>query len=560
MHRRIFIAFSILVISLMFTTPVFAVKTYHAERFDVQIDIQENGSALITETVEFQFIGDPFTFVFREISARNTDGITFLEASMDGIPMPQGTQPGQAEVEQGDPLKVTWHFSPTSNSSHIFIVRYRAEGVIRTGDADTLIWRAIPEEHDYPISHSTITLTYPPKARLIEEPTLEWNFDAVWEEDRIILTAGDLAENEDLILTARFARGSLTEAAPGWQTQLERASAATSRALPVGFIAGMATLILGGIGLLADARVHTRELTTPPIISTASPPSDLSPAIAGKLIGQSHTFMGTIFDLAQRGVLEVRQEKDLLGTKTYMLLRKSQTTLLLPFEQGLLDTLFGPGESKINMNEIAARLAMQSAPYEEQLEQELLERGWLDLERKHKHTWLVVRAVLLMIVSMMVFLLSIIGAVASLPENSNWLVWLIALAGISAALFILSVPLLVSARTYSILTPAGAEQSARWKGFAEYLKRVSKGREPAISPDYFERYLAYAAVFGLGANWAKYFQNLGGVPLPVWFHAIAGSRSDFSAMVAVMSASDAAGAGTGGSGGAASGGGSSGAG
>ena len=243
-----------------------------------------------------------------------------------------------------------------------------------------------------------------------------------------------------------------------------------------------------------------------------------------------------------------------------MLVRKSLMAPLHPFEQGLLDTLFGPAESKINMNEIATRLTMQSAPYEKQLEQELLERGWLDLERKHKRTRLVVRAVLLMIVSMVVFLLSVIGAIASLSENSNWLVWLFALAGISAALFILSIPFLISARTYSILTATGGEQAARWKGFAEYLKRVSKGREPAISPDYFERYLAYAAVFGLAANWAKYFQNLGGVPLPVWFHAIAGSQSDFSAMVAVMSVSDAAAAGGGGAGGVASGGGSSGAG
>lgn len=61
--------------------------------------------------------------------------------------------------------------------------------------------------------------------------------------------------------------------------------------------------------------------------------------------------------------------------------------------------------------------------------------------------------------------------------------------------------------TFSTLTPAGEEQSMRWKGFAEYLKQVSKGKEPAISADAFERYLAYAAVFGLGAHWAKYFQQ-----------------------------------------------------
>jgi hypothetical protein len=77
----------------------------------------------------------------------------------------------------------------------------------------------------------------------------------------------------------------------------------------------------------------------------------------------------------------------------------------------------------------------------------------------------------------------------------------------------------------------------------------------------FEIYLPVAAVFGFGAKWAKYFQKLGGVPLPVWFHAMAGSNGDFSGMVAVMSASDSAGAGADAGGAAgASGGGSSGAG
>ena len=137
-----------------------------------------------------------------------------------------------------------------------------------------------------------------------------------------------------------------------------------------------------------------------------------------------------------------------------------------------------------------------------------------------------------------------------------------ALAGAGIGLFLLTLALLIYVGTFSILTPAGEEQVARWKGFAEYLKQVSKGREPAIRPDYFERYLAYASVFGLGAGWAKYFEKLGGVPLPVWFHAQTDSHASFGAIVAVMSASDSTGSsGDGGAGaGGASGGGSSGAG
>jgi uncharacterized membrane protein len=157
-----------------------------------------------------------------------------------------------------------------------------------------------------------------------------------------------------------------------------------------------------------------------------------------------------------------------------------------------------------------------------------------------------------------------LGAVltgAALSKGAGWLTWAAGAAGICASLFVLSLVLIIYAAAYSVLTPAGEEQKIRWKGFADYLKQVGRGKEPAISPDYFERYLAYAAVFGLGAAWSKYFQKLGGVPLPVWFHVLPGSTGDFGSMVAVMSASDSTGAsgGAGGAGGA-SGGGSSGAG
>ena len=562
MIRRLFITFTlILLMSLFLATPASAAKSYHAERFDVNIDIQENGSAIITETVEFHFSGDPFTFAFREISATETDGITFLDASMDGFLMPPGTQAGQVEVEAGNRMRVTWHFPPTSDSAHVFTVRYRADGVIRKGDADMLVWRAIPEDHDYSISKTTITLTYPSKAMPLEAPTLSRSFDTSSSDDRFILTLGGLAEDEELILTANFAPTSLTQSAPQWQVRKEQTEAATARALPFGFGAGLATLILGGLGLFTYARSNARELNISPLISNASPPSDLSPAIVGKLTAQHHAFMGAVFDLAQRGLLEVREEKGYWGTRNHELVRQGIAVTLEPFEQGLMDALFKPGETQINMSEIGARLASKKKLFDEPLEQELIQRGWLDLERKTKKTRLTAAGVLTMLLSFIVGFITMAAGGFALSGNPDWFVPLAVLIGISAGLFFLSIPVLIYAGTYSVLTPAGEELSVRWKGFAEYLKNVSKGREPVIRPDYFEKYLTYAAVFGLGAGWAKYFQQLDGVPLPVWFHTMAGGRGDFGAMVAVMSASDSAGASAAAGGGAgASGGGASGAG
>jgi uncharacterized protein (TIGR04222 family) len=561
MTRKFYILLLLIpLISILAVEPAFAAKSYYAEFFDVQIDLQDGGSAVITETVKFHFEGDPFTSAFREISARETDGLTFLDASMDGIPMSAGTKAGQVEVEGSDPLRVTWHFSPTSDAAHVFTVRYRAEGVVRKGDADTLIWRAVPEDHEYSIERSTVIVTYPPTATLLEPPTLNRDFDTVADKQRVNLTAGGLAEDEDLALTARFASGSLTQVAPQWQTEQEQANAATARAIPVGLATGFATLLLGGLGLFTYFRANRRELTISPVVLSANPPSNLSPAIVGKLTKQPQTFMGAIFDLAQRGVLEVREETGHWGTKNHVLVHQDQSVALSPFERGLLDALFKPNEKQINLNEVAGRLGAKQGLFDEPLEQELIQRGWLDLDRKQKRTRLFRIGWIALFLAGILFAALLLGV--DQHQNIQLAVVLGGLTGISLGLFVLSLVLLIYAGTLSVLTPAGEEQAARWKGFAEYLKQVSRGREPAIRPDYFERYLSYAAVFGLGANWAKYFQELGNVPLPVWFHGMTGSESNFGAIVAVMAASDSSGAGGGAGAGSAgaSGGGSSGAG
>jgi uncharacterized membrane protein len=234
---------------------------------------------------------------------------------------------------------------------------------------------------------------------------------------------------------------------------------------------------------------------------------------------------------------------------------------LRPHEQGLLDAIFKTGQTQVKMSEVAGRLAAKNSLFDEPLEQELIQRGWLDPQRKSKRTILTVIGLIAMFAAIALFIACLV-AINIVLDDLNLVTLIAALSGLSTGLFLLSIGLLIYAAMFSILTPSGEEQMARWKGFAEYLKQVSKGREPAIRPDYFERYLAYAAVFGLGKKWAEYFQTLGGVPLPVWFHATAGSHADFGAIVAVMSTSDSAGASAGGGGGGAgaSGGGSSGAG
>src|SRR5690349_5474748 len=117
MNRKLYILLLLIpLVSILVVQPAFAAKSYYAEFFDVQINLEDGGSGGITGTVNFHVEGDPFTFAFREIAARETDALTFLNASIDGIPMPESTAAGQVEVEGSNPLRVTWHFPPGSDA------------------------------------------------------------------------------------------------------------------------------------------------------------------------------------------------------------------------------------------------------------------------------------------------------------------------------------------------------------------------------------------------------------------------------------------------------------
>lgn len=558
MIRRL-LALLTLLAALWLPVTAQAAKTYYAERFDVRLGLQPDGTLAVTETIVFHFEGGPFTYVFRELAYTELDDIDQVRAALDGEALSPGTGPGQAEIGSGRPLRVTWHLAPTSDATHTFTLTYRVLGAVRRADADVLIWRAIPEEHDYQIRATTVTLVYPAPLQPLETPTL--NRPAALEASTVGVSfmTSDLGENQDVIVTARFAAGSLITTPPNWQARAETQAAAVSRAWPIGVVAGLITLTVAGLGLWMVARANQRNLVAEPPTSTSIPPGDLPPALVGRLTGQSANFMGALFDLAQRGWLEIREQAGWLGSKRYLLELKPGPEPLRPHEQALLNDIFKPGQTSLAMSEVPTRLAGHRS-FEQQLETELVEQGWFDPQRKAARSRSGVLWLVGLLAAMGLFIGGVLWGGTLLDNGRGDLNWPAIVVGVGAGLFIGSAVGLVYAGTLSPLTPAGEIEAARWKGFRLYLKDVSRGREPATRPDYFERYLPLAAVFGLGAAWAKYFQRLGGVPLPVWFHATAGSAGDFGAMIAVMSASDSAGAASAGGGAGASGGGASGAG
>jgi len=262
MARKLLISVLVLVVAgVLLTACNGDGKSYSANRFDVDLAVQPDGSLIVAETVDFCFEGGPLSYVFCDLAFPEIDGIDRLQASLDGQVLPQGTGPGQVEIEAGDPLKVTWHLPPTSDAMHSFGLVYRVQGAIRQmDDADALIWRAVPEEHDYEIASSTVKLSYPPSAQLLSQPTVQGANAAVeTSESQAVLQVQNIGADEDLIVEARFAPGSLIDAPPAWQAaQTERASQVRP-AQVLGLGVGLLTVIVGGgLGWLLDSWLGTK--------------------------------------------------------------------------------------------------------------------------------------------------------------------------------------------------------------------------------------------------------------------------------------------------------------
>ncbi len=218
MWRKL-IAFMLFFGALLISVPsAFAQeKSYSADRFDVDVVVHSDGSLLVTETVVFTFVGEPFTFVFREIPTSKTDGVEIMAASVDGRFYPQGTDAGQVEIDPGSNIRVTWHMEPTANSTRTFVLEYRMLGVVRQEDgADLLRYQPLPDEFEYGIDNSTVTVTYPSSADMLETPSVTAGEAQVDRTSNVVtFSRQNIEPDQTLIFNMRFAEGSLMRRPPG---------------------------------------------------------------------------------------------------------------------------------------------------------------------------------------------------------------------------------------------------------------------------------------------------------------------------------------------------------
>ena len=519
-------------------------KDYSARRFDVVLRVLGQGALEVTETVVFQFEDGTFSYVTREIPTRRTDGIEILSASMDGREMPFGEGPGQVEVTQKSRVRVRWRFDPAAHSTHTFVLKYIARGVVQREDgADFLAWQALPRERGYRIASSTIDLRLP--AEPLQPATVRTRrvraANLTQDGDTVRVTAQDLRSNGAIELQVRFRPGSVVAAPPDWQARQMRAAERGPRWLAAaGVVLAVALVVLFALRQNYDA--PPREPAA--VAATAAPPDSLPAPVAGALAtdGRPRTehAMATLIALADRGDISITAEpRGFLGQREFTISRALGAAPLPGYEQTVIDTVFAGRDGlkdSVKLSTAASRLGLRSGRFSRAMQQHLIEAGFMDEARKGVRDRYGYVALAFLIVGIGALIVSL---VALRTEHGPWPL------AIGAALLIAATTAAIFHHATTALSNEGLRRGHAWRAYRRHLRSVARERAPLAGN--VTRLLPYAVAFGLASIWAKYAEHTAAA-VPAWFQAAATDPRAFTAFVAA-SGHGASGGGAGAAGG-----------
>ena len=243
--RRVFVLVLLFAVVLLSPAGAFAAKDYRAESFDVTLVVEPGGGMVVTERIRFVFGDDGFTYVYRGLPSRRTDGVAVLDVAMDGRSFGPGDDPWQFELERKDgQRRVVWHFPEVRGATHTFELTYRVSGVVRFEAAeDVLEWYALPTSHVYGIDCASVEVRVPAGVALLEPLLLDPPAQSVSGERPLRVTRCGFGRDDSWLLRARFAPRSLVAAPMDWQ----RRAATASRYAPV-FLGLGGMIMLAGVG------------------------------------------------------------------------------------------------------------------------------------------------------------------------------------------------------------------------------------------------------------------------------------------------------------------------
>ena len=512
------------------------------------MQVQDDGSLAITETISFAFDGS-FSGAYRDVPLREGERITDVSVSENGLRYAPGAS---AELgSQGAPntfgttpidggYRIVWHYAAFSDV-RAFTIGYTLSNVAvafdDVVDVDLKVWG---DQWDQTLGHLTAELTLPGRAtgsswRVWGHP-VSVRGDVTRQPQQALLRAVDVPPHQFVELRAVFPRSLLTstggtrvrrgDALP--RIVAEEASAAADFRrdqekihdaldhLPRTILILLAAALLPALGVLMGTYwFYGRERKTAYDREyEQEPPSTLEPALVPPLLRQSATvgsleFTATLFDLIRKGrykAVPVTTHKPTWGGLRHEDIADLEIS---PGTDGELAKVEGPVAKVIDdvLDGGAERLSnfrerIKADRTENSKRFEAFKKGVADVVRARK--WLKADG-----------LKPLLGAGIPFAVAGALLLWIgihnfqsfapswkyVLFIAFGACLVVDAAVLLIAGRNVRLWrrrSPEAEQEAERWEAFRRYLTDFPRLQDaPPASIELWESYLVYGIAFGI---------------------------------------------------------------
>lgn len=493
-------------------------KSWHFEKWLVDIQINQDSTFLVHERQTVNFEGS-FSWLKRDVAKKDLRQISDIKVFDEAGRQLTGDEVEISQNSSQASVKINFSAADTTKT-------WTFEYLVRGGlgffkDHDELYWNAVSSERDVVIDEVDVLVHLPQeinlnqaKQRLLIGPERSQNESADFampDQRTFHFWGADIKPYEHFTIVTGWPKGivkqSIADKILPWLNWLWFL-------LPIGVF----------VFLFRRWQHYGRDPKLKgTIVAQYEPPDNLSPAEMAVVIKQQlrpKDISATMIDLACRGYLKIIEKPDkILFTKrtTYELEKtkeflKDQT--LKDHEVLLLSDLF-QGQDRVTTEALKNKFYRRLPEIKKMIFEEVVRSGFFkkspDKVRKGYLGW----GMAVVFAGVLTF----VGLVKISPLISFWPLLSVESCGILLIIFSQFMP---------ALTEEGSQ--AKWQalGFKDYLQVAERFRLQDLPPEMFDKYLAYAMVFGVEKDWAGRFADIYREP-PNWY-VPAAAYHHFSAM------------------------------
>ena len=523
-------------------------------RVDANITVHEDGTFTVEEILQVHFIGDIFTYGYRDIPLDRVTDITDVQLwDAKGAYARANTEADHTFTLTRDDehLHIRWYFDPVEDETRTFHLAYRVHGGLRAyPDGDQLWWKAVFPDREGAVILSTVTVTVPGPVQAYAAYFVTADAEQLDARTVRFRAQHPIPAGVPFEVRVQWPHGVIPVTPAAWQVQADREVRRTewlslwyTRGVPLAEVGllfgGIGLAVIGLLTLLVLWFVKGRERPVPRIAYLPEPPSDLPPALAGLLVDMDmkpRHILATLVDFARRGVLTIeertRPTAKRQGLARYLPLPKPERDIrfhlthgfprdLPRFERRILRGVMGRSEHR-RLRDLRGRFYKHVPKIRQAMEEDLIDRGLFPYRPSEKRKVYERAGKVLIGLSFLLLLPVAFEVVKRMGIDDR-----LALVPLGAMLLLGGVTL-VTARFMTRRTPQGAEEAERWRAFRRYLQNLHLLAESPPAQETLERYLPYAIAFGVEKAFLDAWEAVLGEQTstwPAWYHPAFGTHS-----------------------------------